>query len=579
MSKRSVDDPHADTLPSGGRVGGDAGALPKPSSTSGTRRRGVEVCLSDEEIVAVAAGTATPTLQSHADAHIDRCASCQELLSLAVSAPPSAANDVSLSPLSERPVSFPPMSRPALATTFAPGDLVAERYKIVRLVRDGGMGEVYEAFDRLGENRVALKTVLCTASDDANAVKNLRREVRIAQRVSHPNVCRINELHEHLDPRRNRLPVHFYTMEFIEGETLGSRLRRGPLPLAEARAIARQLLDGLEAAHTKGVLHLDFKSDNVMLRQNKSGVEAVILDFGLSRVLDPEARPRTSEQQHCAGTLGYMAAEQFRGDKNLKAPTDIYAFGVVLYEMLAGALPYTADNGTQMYLKQRDERPPAPSSFRPQLSPALDHFVLKCLRFNPQSRYATAASASQAFDALGDWSSKPGLWHRGRRLLLAALATAVVAVWIGYLPLSSSRNVPAPPAREVPRTEVLQQWPKQPIETPAPVATLPPVVGDSLPEPAATEAVLPQVPPVVKGNKSVRPPTDTQRDDASKQPLPGDLREETSPPPDPTEALPQLDRKPALPGAPGGLVRFNRGARLQAPVGSVAGAARTANDK
>jgi serine/threonine protein kinase len=290
------------------------------------------------------------------------------------------------------------------------------------------MGEVYEAFDQLMDRRVALKTVLCTVVDRPRASRRFKEEVRNAQRVAHAHVCRINELQEHRDGRQApALP--FFTMEFIDGERLGRRLAAGRLPLADVRAIALQLLAGLEAAHERGVLHLDFKSDNVMLREGSAVPDAVIMDFGLSRVLDGESRVRTSERRQLAGTLSYMSVEQLECRGDLGPATDVYAFGVVLYEMLSGKLPFEGETLGATLLKQLRERPPAPSHARPGLAPALDRFVLKCLSSDPLQRYADASQALAALEAIDSWSRPHGLtraWKLALPIALGGLLTLLV---------------------------------------------------------------------------------------------------------------------------------------------------------
>src|SRR5262249_34724464 len=151
------------------------------------------------------------------------------------------------------------------------------RYRIHRFIARGGMGEVYDAFDRDLHKRVALKTVLSNSADNFSAVRRLRAEVQLAHCVSHPNVCRIYDLGIHVLP--NGAPLNFLTMEFVDGESLRARIERGPVSVDDSIAIARQLLLGLSAAHSAGILHRDFKSENVMLRPSKDTAPSpVIMD-------------------------------------------------------------------------------------------------------------------------------------------------------------------------------------------------------------------------------------------------------------------------------------------------------------
>jgi hypothetical protein len=309
-----------------------------------------------------------------------------------------------------------------------------------------------------------LKTVLCTTCDDPRATRKLLHEVRHAQDITHPNVCRIHELHEHRDARGSP-PVQFLTMEFIDGEKLGQRLRsNGAIPIADAEVIAMQLLSGLKAAHARGVLHLDFKSDNVMLRREGEAPQAVILDFGLSR--GTSGSLGTSERQEQAGSVHYMSPEQVQCRPDLSTETDVYAFGVVLFEMLTGTLPFVGGSRYEIMLKRLKEQPPPPSSVLPGLPTRLDEFALRCLSADPRRRYPDAESALAALERLR--TAKPGhrSARRGRRLVLATLAAAVVGGVVTYLTVvvpsefgatrRAARSADASrarvPAREEPRT-------------------------------------------------------------------------------------------------------------------------------
>ncbi len=368
----------------------------------------VNDCLSDDEIVAFVSGDVSERLLERIDAHVDRCEQCFEIVQV-------ATPDHELIEGSQR---FGGLA-------LRPGSLVAGRYRIRRFVDRGGMGEVYEALDLKLNERVALKTVLCTAGDSRHAVRKLFAEVQLARRIAHRHVCRIYELHEHTEPDSDWPPVHFLTMEFIEGEKLARHLSNGPLPLAEAAIIARQLLLGLQAAHAAGVLHLDFKSDNVMLRAGSVRPEAIVMDFGLARALDAQSRMRTSEQKQLAGSVAYMAPEQVECQPVLGEAADIYAFGVVLFEMLTGRLPFEGPSAAAVMLKRLKLPAPAPSSFEPEVPKALDEFVLVCLQRDPRRRYAEAGSALTAFEvAMLGVAPAPS---RGRLLALAGVGVALAA--------------------------------------------------------------------------------------------------------------------------------------------------------
>src|ERR1051326_442440 len=223
-------------------------------------------------------------------------------------------------PLGELPEhDQPTMHRPSErnARGFAPGAVIASRYRIVALLGRGGMGEVYRADDlRLGQP-VALKFI--DVGSDAQSVENLYHEVRVARQVSHPNVCRVHDVVE-ADGHR------FLAMEYVDGEDLASLLRRiGRLPAAKAIDVTREIASGLGAAHDRGVIHRDLKPANVMI--DGSG-HAHVTDFGLASLAG-------TDDGRIAGTPAYMAPEQVAGGP-VTPRTDVYALGLLMYELFTG---------------------------------------------------------------------------------------------------------------------------------------------------------------------------------------------------------------------------------------------------
>jgi serine/threonine protein kinase len=231
---------------------------------------------------------------------------------------------------------------------FVPGEMLAERYRIVGLLGRGGMGEVYRADDlKLGQP-VALKFLPDHLLSDGAALARFHREVRVARQVSHKNVCRVYDIGE-IDGR------HFLSMEFIKGEELSSLLRRiGRLPQDKAIQLARQICAGLAAAHDVGFLHRDLKPANVMIDGEGN---ARILDFGLAGLTE-EFR----DDELAAGTPAYMAPEQLEG-KEQTVKTDIYSLGLVLYELFTGKRAFEASTlGELIKLRRSDPTPTTPTS-------------------------------------------------------------------------------------------------------------------------------------------------------------------------------------------------------------------------
>ncbi|MBL8290686.1 MAG: tetratricopeptide repeat protein, partial [Bryobacterales bacterium] len=211
---------------------------------------------------------------------------------------------------------------------FEPGEILHGRFRILREVAQGGMGIVYEARDEKLDRRIALKCA------KAGFTKRLPPEVRNASEVSHPNVCKIFEIHTTSTPHGE---VDFLTMEFLDGQTLSDLLQAGPLPASEAGAIARQLCAGLAEAHRRQVIHGDLKTSNVIVTRPAEGVvRAVITDFGLAR--KPESSQWTMPSGPLAGTPNYMAPELWKGVKP-SAASDIYALGIILRELRPSGRP------------------------------------------------------------------------------------------------------------------------------------------------------------------------------------------------------------------------------------------------
>ena len=254
------------------------------------------------------------------------------------------------------------------------GHVVAGRWRVVRFIAAGGMGEVYEVEDvALGE-RVALKTIRREAAREGRALERFKREVLLARKIAHPNVCRLFEFG--FDG-----PLAFLTMELLDGETLSARLRsRGALPAEEARAIALQLCAALEAAHAAQVVHRDLKSNNILL----VGERAVVTDFGLARGLAPDD-DQSLTAGAMIGTPAYMAPEQVDG-RPVGAPTDVYALGVVLFEMLAGRRPFEGDSGLVLALRRLREDAPSLRKVAPQVDAVWARIVAACLEREPARR-------------------------------------------------------------------------------------------------------------------------------------------------------------------------------------------------
>jgi Protein kinase domain len=329
---------------------------------------GMEACLSADDVLGFCEGQLHAERASRVQRHLEVCALCLELVA-------GAAN---------RWLSPEPADLLQVANNFRPGDRVAGRFEIVRFLARGGMGEVYEALDMRAGDRVALKAVLATLCDRRSALRCFRREARMGRQVQHPNVCRVHAAVAY-DPSSAASPVPFFTMDLIQGETLSARLAARAFSMAEALSLAHELLVGLRAIHQAGVLHLDFKSSNVMLRDDAGSPRPVILDFGLARAVlhGPSKRRRRA----LAGSLAYMPPEQLLG-RLPDCRNDVFAFGVVLFEMLTLRLPFsTAQSSLQSSIVQRlAAHAPRPSALVSRVPRWLDEVVGRCLA-EPEQRY------------------------------------------------------------------------------------------------------------------------------------------------------------------------------------------------
>ena len=257
-------------------------------------------------------------------------------------------------------------------------------YEIVSAIGAGGMGEVYRARDRRLDRTVAIKVLAPNLSGNPEYRQRFEREARTVAALSHPHICPVYDIgaHEGLD---------YLVMEYLEGENLASRIAKGPLPIEEALRYAIQIADALDQAHRHGVVHRDLKPGNIML--TKSG--AKLLDFGLAKVFEPRGGPPSTltalptattpltGQGLIVGTLQYMAPEQLEGGE-ADARTDIFAFGLVLYEMIAGKRVFEARSQAAVISSIMTSSAPPLSSLNSAVPPALDHLVDHLHRQGPR---------------------------------------------------------------------------------------------------------------------------------------------------------------------------------------------------
>jgi len=310
------------------------------------------------------------------------------------------------------------------------------------------MGEVYEAEDVELHERVALKSIRSDLLDDAKTLDRFKREVYLARKVTHPNVCRIFDLFR--QPSNvaggSRSSVVFVAMELLEGETLAEFLRRQPrLRVGDARPIAVQIAAGLGAAHSAGVLHRDFKPGNVLLVPRGKAVRAVITDFGLALRSTKESNPGVpvTGTGHVLGTPAYMSPEQVEG-KDLTPASDVYSLGLVLYQMVTGVRAFEDATPLATAVRRIKENPVPPRTLVPDLDRRWESVILRCLEREPKARFQ---SGEEVADALRGENRHHGRWSVEPRTALASLAVLLViaagALFVSRIRYHEATNTPA----------------------------------------------------------------------------------------------------------------------------------------
>lgn len=326
------------------------------------------------------------------------------------------------------------------AQVFSPGQVLLDRFEIIRLIGRGGMGEVYEALDKDHPELIAIKTIRLELVSDPRVRERFRTEVQRSRQVSHENVCRVHELFFGTGGDDSHFP--FFSMELLRGDTLSERVRRnGPLLPWEARSIAHQICAGLEAAHRCGVVHRDLKSSNVILLRNPDRddrLHAKITDFGLARELPPPNPDSnvTMTLPDGAGTLAYMAPELLEG-KNANTASDIYALGVVLFRMVTARYPFEASDLVSATMRLRHPAP-SPRTYVADLSRAWERTILACLAVDPKLRPESADRVAQLLQDVPSalWSHRKRVVarHIERRTFmlsgLAAVGVGATGLWL-----------------------------------------------------------------------------------------------------------------------------------------------------
>ena len=368
-------------------------------------------------------------------------------------------------------------------------------YHVERLIGVGGMGRVYEATHTHLGKAYAVKVLPESRADKPDATERFLREARSATKIEHEHIVKIVNCDS---DEEHRL---FIVMELLQGENLADRLDRGALPVEEAIEIARQTGEALQAAHDAGIVHRDLKPENIFITQKNGRNFVKVLDFGISKIKNPEhGDPKLTATDQIVGTPLYISPELARGLAVVDHRTDVYALGVILYEMLTGTPPFTGQNHFQLLYKHGNEAPEPPSQRNRQahIPPHVELAVLRALEKNPADRFASMKDFGKALEG-------PTVRHRARALGLPLLGAAVVAAAVFFL-WPSSATMPGKPSLE-PSTAA----PKPSMAAPKPSTAAPgpsgkaPVAATQKSEEAAESSAIEPAPTRVTIEVDSRP--------------------------------------------------------------------------
>ncbi|HVF86182.1 MAG TPA: protein kinase [Pyrinomonadaceae bacterium] len=340
-------------------------------------------------------------------------------------------------------------------------------YRIERKLGEGGMGAVYMGTDMMLEREVAIKALRPDLASQPPVVERFRSEAVTLAKLNHPNIATLYSFFRQGDE-------FFMVLEYVRGVTLHQLITsQGALPPEQALRLFRQMLDGIHHAHNSGIIHRDIKPGNVMLTENGT---LKVLDFGIARIL---GAARMTKAGHLVGTVEYMSPEQVRG-LEMDARSDIYALGVLLYEMLTGRVPFLIENEFELMKAQIEQQPPPPRELNPAIPPEVEAVILRALAKDPNERYQTAGEFRAA---LPDTGLAPSAALDVTMPSIAANSYATSEL-INSAAANTSPILNAPPATPSPATDHLSKEtrlnaPSQPVVPPAASLEMPPATPGS----------------------------------------------------------------------------------------------------
>lgn len=339
------------------------------------------------------------------------------------------------------------------------GTVFAGRYQVLEELGSGGMGKVYKVIDKEVNEKIAIKLLKPEISFDEGTIERFRNELKLARKISHPNVCRMYDLIKERG-------LYFITMEYVSGEDLKSTIERvGQLSVGKALAIAEQICKGLVEAHKLNVVHRDLKPHNIIIDRNG---DARIMDFGIAQSLTTKG---VTESGVMIGTPEYMSPEQALGEASDQR-SDIYSLGIILFELLTGTVPFKGDTAVGVALKQKTELPPDPKSLNPQIPDEVSQLILRCLEKDKEKRYQSAALLLEELtqihrgfpttDRLVPKKPQTTLKKKPRKRFLpfvnpAVLVIALLAVAAGFVIIKVGMSLFPKKTKEIIATQIQEQ--------------------------------------------------------------------------------------------------------------------------
>jgi serine/threonine-protein kinase len=478
------------------------------------------LCPDEQVILDLALGVLPPEARQRVWAHVERCQGCAALIGAALPFLGEDPPQPLLAPAPPEPDDTVPgpHAGEAPALSLQPGQLLRQRYRVVRYVGRGAMGEVYEARHVRLVGRYAIKILNVDLAHNPMARERFRREAGIASELRHPNIVQVTDFDETEAGRP------YLVMELLEGRDLGALIAEGPIPLARALPLARQISAGLTAMHGQGIVHRDLKPANVFVLPETSGHEerVKLVDFGLSKRLVPSLA--VTHDRMLLGTPQYMAPEQARGNSDGVGPAaDQFAMAAIVYEMLAGRPAFDGDLLSVVLYRIVYEAPTPLGQLVPDLPPGIEAAIGRGLAKDPAARFssvsalweALAAGASARESTASSSTPAPESDHprparSARRARWLPVSAGVVAVGVGlpwaimYLRRAPEPRLPAsaPPVLAAPTatTEPALHPPEAKAPPPAPASTAAVAVPAHVPRresarkpappPSAPEAVV-----------------------------------------------------------------------------------------